>query len=420
MPFRTLSRVRSRASIVTVAAACLALVAGPTAGPASAFKLYRDTTTGAIYSSPAEGRVEHKPFGLDIGFQFFLEYRTELEDRNQPLNTPYAAKNTTTAPYDQFRATRTIMDIRRSFTPTTRGRLVLDTRGSGSDYRAYIRHVIGEIDIPKMSGTLSFGEIGLPTTGYDDAFWGYRVQGTSFTEREGLMTAGDWGVGWNWKPSSLPVTWYTTFTNGEGRTTAEANIGKAVESRLTWKTPVNGLEVSGFGYYSQGGNFTNTPNTGVEIEQSRFGGGVYYKGPGFRIAVTGIVADDMADTYGNAILLLSNSTDNMNRQSVPTTNANRVNQMNSRGWSVMGVLDVPGTDWSVLGRYDYFRPGGEIEDNGHSRYIFGPAWKFNDNMTFVVAYEKLEFERAAITASGNLTANAFDQQRIQVLSEIRF
>lgn len=388
--------------------------------PAEAIKIYRDMETGGLYTAPGENREEFKPFGLDIGFTFFLQYRTELEDRALPLGTAYASKNTTTAPYDVFESTRAIVDLRRSFGSNARGRLVLDHRGASNDYRVYVRHVIGEIDLPSLASTFSFGEISTPTVSYDDAFWGYRVQGSSFLEREGLFTSGDWGIGWNWKPRQYPLEWYTTFTNGQGRTTPEANIGKSIESRLSWKTPIEGLTVSGFGLYTQGGNFTNVPNTGVEIEQSRFGGGIYYRQPFWRLAVTGVVASDMADTYGNAILLLSNSTENMNRQSVPTTNSTRVNEMNSKGWSVMGVLDIPGSEWSIIGRYDTFKPGGEIEDNAHHRYIVGPVYRLNDNITVLLNYEKLEFERAAKAASGNLTANAYDQQRILLQSQITF
>lgn len=386
--------------------------------PAEAIKMYRDMETGGLYTAPGENREEFKPFGLDIGFTFFLEYRSELEDRNLPVGVAYATKNTATAPYDAFAANRTVMDIRRNFGQGRRARLVLDTRGSANDYRVYVRHVIGELDFPSLSSTLSFGEISTPIISFDDAFWGYRVQGTSFTEREGLFTSGDWGIGWHWKPTGLPIDWNTTFTNGEGRTTAEANIGKAVESRLTWKTPIDGLQVSGFGFYAQGGNSVGNPNTGVEIEQTRFGGGLYYRQPFYRIAVSGVVATDNANNYANSILLLSNNVANMNRQSVPTTGA--VNQMNSKGWSTMGVVDIPGSEWSVLGRYDFFQPGGEIEDNGHHRYIFGPAYKVNDHITVLLTYEKLEFERAARTASGNQTANAFDQQRLLLQSLINF
>lgn len=410
-----------RTTTAAIALAALTLVGQQ---PANAIKMYRDLETGGLYTAPGENREEFKPFGLDIGFTFFLQYRSELEDRDQPAGTAYATKNTATAPFDEFSATRTVVDIRRSFGSTRRARLVLDSRGTstpaaGHAYNVYVRHVIGEFDFPSLSSTLSVGEIPLPTISYDDAFWGYRVQGTSFTEREGLLTSGDWGIGWHWKPTGLPIDWNTTFTNGEGRTTVEANIGKTLESRLTWKTPIDGLQLSGFGHYSQGGNFIGNPNTGVGIKQTRFGGGLYYRQPFWRIAATGVWSRDEANSYANAATLLNNNVANMNRQSIPTAGF-ATTEIASRGWSAMGVYDIAGTEWSLLGRYDWFDPGTFYKDNEHSRWLAGPAYKLNDHVTVLATYEVLDFKQGAERASGNITANAFDQSRLLVQAQITF
>lgn len=399
------------------AAAALALCAES----ARAMKLYRDNETGEVYGTPGENREEYKPFGLDMNFQFFLECRNELAARNQPAGTVNATKLTATRPYDAFAATRTIMDIRKSFSPTSRARLVLDNRGATTGgYNVYVRHALGEIDFPSLSSTFAFGEIPLPVVPYDDGFWGYRVQGTSFLEREGIFTSGDWGLGWSTKFQSLPLEWATTFTNGEGRTTAEANSGKSIESRLTWTVPfVNGLAVSAAGSYTYGGNFVNNPNTGVGVTQSRVIGGLYYKKPFWRIGGSYIWTEDQANNYANAALLLNNGSGNMNRQSIPVAGFTD-NTIHGRGASVMGVVDFAGTDWSLLGRVDWFDPWTAYRDNEHTRWIAGPAYQYNENIKFLLTYEELDFKTGAKNASGNLTGQAFDQSRILLQSEIKF
>ncbi len=416
--------------LLAAAVPCLAalLAGGPAATPAAAMKLYRDTATGAVYSTPGEGRTEYKPFGLDIGFQFFLQYDLELEDRNQPAAAPYALKNTTTSPYDNFSATRTIVDIRRAFSKNFRTRLVLDTRGTsqpaaGHSYNVYVRHVYGEFDAPSLVSTFTFGEIGLPLVPYNDGFWGFRVQGTDFLEREGLLTSADWGLGWSYNPPQVPIVWHSTFTNGEGRTTPEMNSGKSFESRLTWTTPVDGLTLTGGLNYATGGNEAGPAagaiNTGVNVRQIRWVGQALFKQPSWRIGATYAWAEDEANTYANAALLLSNSSANMNRQSVPATGY-AINAIKGHGWSLMGAAAVPSTKWTILGRFDWYDPAHHVPDNEHTRVILGPAYKVNDWMTLVATYEALDFEAGAEAASGANTTNAFDQSRLLVQAEIKF
>jgi hypothetical protein len=415
----TLRRPALRGAVAAALAAATLLASAP---EADALKLYRDNETGIIYASPGENREEYKPFGLDIGFLFFLEYRSELEDRDQPAGTAYAGKATTTAPYDAFAATRTVIDFKRSFTKTTRGRLVLDNRGATNgtgSYDVYIRHVIGEVDFPSMNSTFSFGELSTPTVSFEDGFWGNRVQGTNFFEREGVFTSGDWGIGWLTKFQSVPLEWYTTLTNGEGRTTAEANIGKSIETRLSWKTPIDGLSLTSGYQYSWGGNFVGTPNTGVGIRQDRIVGSIHFKKPFWRIGANYMYARDEANSYANAALLLNNGSGNMNRQSIPVAGY-ALTEIASRGGSVSAVVDVPGTDWSLIGRYDYYQPGTFYRDNEHTRWLAGPVYTLNENMRFLLTYEALDFTQRAEQASGNRTANSYDQSRILLQSEIKF
>ncbi len=388
---------------------------------ADAIKFYRDLETGQIYGSPGENREEYKPFGLDIGFQFFLQYSAEIEDRNQPAGTAYAAKTTATRPYDAFAATRTVVDFRRSFTPNTRARLVLDNRGSGNDYRIYVRHVYGEFDFPSLASQLQAGVPSNPVTSYDDSFWGYRVQGSSYTEREQFFAnSADWGLQWRTKFTAVPLTWTSLFVNGEGRTTAEVNSGKMALTHLALDLPMitKGLTLTGAYSYAYGGT-TAWPNTGVGARQSRLHAGLFLKKDIWRIGATYLYAWDEANNYANAITLIGNGVQNMNRQSMPT-GGYALNEIQSRGYNVMGVVDIPGTEWSLMARYDWLQPGTFYRDNDHSRIIAGAAYRVNDNVTVLANYESLDFKNRAELASGNITANAFDQSRVYIQSEIKF
>ncbi len=396
-------------------AVCLSLL--PTQADA---KLFKDKATGMIYATAGENREEYKPWGLDIGFQFFVQYRTELEDRNQPAGTAYAAKNTTTSPYDVFEATRTIMDIKKSFTNTSRARFVLDSRNTAvGNYDLFVRHVYGEQDFPSINSTFLFGEIPMPVIPHSDGLWGYRVQGTIFSEREQYFTSGDWGIGWRTKFSFLPLDWYTTFTNGEGRTTAEVNSGKAIESRLTWKVEqVEGLSISAGGSYLSGGNIVGTANTGVGVRQVRAVGDVFYVRPKWRIGGTYLWTSDEANSWANSVSIIGNSTANMNRQSIPLTGYS-ITKIQGQGFSLMGVVDLS-SRWSVIGRWDTFDPAENVPDNSHDRFMVGPVYRVNDNIKVLANYESLDFNPGAEIASGNITGNAYDQSRLLVQTEIKF
>lgn len=400
-----------------IAAFAALLLVMNTSGPAGAVKFYKDTETGQIFASPGDGRVEYKPFGIDLGFQFFLDYRYELA---RPNTTPRSNQGALTRPYSAFECQRSIIDIKKSFTKNTRARLVLDNRGPANGYAVYVRHVYGEVDLPSYATTFSFGEIPNPLIPYDDGFWGWRVQGSSFLEREGLFTSGDWGIGLAVKPTRVPIEWVTTLTNGQGRTTQELNGGKAVETRLTWKVDqIPGLALNGGLYRSLGGNSgTAASANGADSTSTRYVTSVYFTRPNWRIGAEYVWARDKAGTYGAARALIPNGNAypniNMNQSSVPA-NGYSNNSISGHGYSLLGACDIPGTKFSLLARYDHYKPCG-IDETDHHRYIFGPAYTQNDNVRFLVNWESLKFGNAAKRNS----ANVYDNDRILVQSEIKF
>lgn len=403
---------------MTIAALAALLLVMNASSPANAVKFYKDTETGQVYASPGDGREEYKPFGIDLGFQVFLDYRHELA---RPNTTPRSNQGALTRPYSAFECQRSIIDIKKSFTQNTRARLVLDNRGPANGYAIYVRHVYGEVDLPSYASTFSFGEIPNVLVPYDDGFWGWRVQGSSFLEREGLFAAsGDWGLGLAVKPKSIPLEWVSTLTNGQGRTTQELNGGKAVETRLTWNvSQLPGLQLNGGYYRSLGGNGgTAVSANGADSVSTRYVASVYFKRPNWRVGAEYVWARDKAGSYGAARSLVPNGNTypniNMNQASVPA-NGYGNSGIGGHGYSILGSCDIPGTKFSLLGRCDYYRPCA-VDQTHHYRYIAGPAFTLSDNVRFLVNWEALKFGN---TAKRN-SANVYDNDRILVQSEIKF
>src|SRR4029078_751303 len=102
---------------------------------------------------------------------------------------------------------------------------------------------------------------------FEESIDRYRVQGTMFSEREGLIPgSSDFGLGYL-APLGEYLEVQTGVYNGEGYALAEANRYKSVQGRLTIRPfagrgALNGFRLSGF--YSAGRFARNRPrNLGI-------------------------------------------------------------------------------------------------------------------------------------------------------------
>ena len=111
-------------------------------------------------------------------------------------------------------------------------------------------------NVMKPGSWVRFGLAQTPWLDFEESVNRYRVQGTMFSEREGLIPgSADFGAGYF---SPLPKNYgefHAGVYNGEGFTQAEANKYKSLQGRLTVR-PLPGQGLANYfrisGFYSKG------------------------------------------------------------------------------------------------------------------------------------------------------------------------
>lgn len=408
--------------------ALLALIIVGAAMPASALMLYKDPATGAVFVDSAPNRVSAMPWNIDFWGRSFVQWRGEL------ARDPHAVAAGVTAsdqrrPYNAFEVTRAYFGLRAPLADWGKFEFLFDFRDqtgagaavssaptSASGYHAVIKAAFFEINRPFRNHMIRFGQINLPWIGYEESIWPYRLEGTTFADREGYLTSTDRGVGLIGKlPGLEQVDYNVAFVNGEGYNADEVNTGKTVEGRLTWKpSAIPGLQMTGFGDYrrrtsASGGN-----------HQFAFGSReialiAYTRGPA-------TIAGEYLWTRDPSRADLPAG----NRAAIPASVGGPIE---GRGFSIFGhytlPLDLWKGEWKLLGRWDRFDPDLQTSDNAHDREIVGLSFRPNKSLMFLVSYDRTQQEAGASSSTPGTSATAvgrtaMDRDMIQFQTQIDF
>ncbi len=187
-----------------------------------------------------------------IGMVSFLQYAAELENRDGfntfDMTRGYININGQLSRNVRFRFTP---DIRRITDGSLAGSLVLR-----------VKYGFLQVDNLATQGSwLRFGLHQTPWLDFEERINRYRVQGTVFSEREGLIPgSGDFGVGYLTPLPSGFGEVQAGIYNGEGFTQTDLNKYKSVQVRLTVRPfpkrgLADGLRISAFGtagWYAEG------------------------------------------------------------------------------------------------------------------------------------------------------------------------
>lgn len=226
---------------------------------------------------------------------------------------------------------------------------------------------------------IEFGMVSRPWIDFEQSINRYRVQGTMFLERNGILSSADYGLSFvsllggeldeDYQKNvsrSFPGK-YGSFAigiyNGGGYHAIEKNENKMIDGRLSIR-PVPeilpGLQVSAVGAFGKG-NVGSSPEyktiAGILSYESRIIDltGTYYSGTGFEDG-------GRLDSSGKP----------------PTNN----------GYSLFADLNIPKTSFNLIGRYDSF-----TSDSGFlksERYILGLAYYFFGESKILVDYDRVK------------------------------
>ncbi|HEU5257476.1 MAG TPA: hypothetical protein VFU28_15895 [Vicinamibacterales bacterium] len=303
-----------------------------------------------------------------VGVLSYVQYDAELEHRDGfnvfDLTRGYINVNGQLARNVRFRITP---DVRRATSDTTlSGSLILR-----------IKYAFVELDNFKTERSwVRFGAHQTPWLDFEESIDRYRVQGTMFSEREGLIPgSSDFGIGY-FTPVGKYIDIQTGVYNGEGYAQTDISKQKSVQGRVTLRPfagrgTANGFRLSGF-----------------------FSGGWYAADRPRRL---GIVMGSFEQTHLVGTLQYVKALEN----------PNPIMPRNIWRSGPSGFIEIRQglQGWAALARVDLFDPNQSVADNSQRRIIAGGAYWFgfprNSRVALVATNEQVHYE----PASGRVNEN---------------
>ncbi len=228
---------------------------------------------------------------------------------------------------------------------------------------------------------VEFGLVSRPWIDFEQSINRYRVQGTMFLERYGLLSSADYGIGFvsllggelseeyqKNVSKSLPGRYGSIAVgiyNGGGYHAVEKNENKTLDGRLSLRPVPDylpGLQISFAGAYGKG-NVASSPEhslaAGIISYESRVfdATALYYSGNGFEDG------------------------SRLDQSGKPPAN---------KGYSLFADFNIPGTKLSLIGRYDYFSSGPQNALRESERFIAGIAYHFLENSKILIDYDRIK------------------------------
>ena len=303
---------------------------------------------------------------IRIGVLSYVQYDAELKNRDAfnafDLTRGYVNINGQLSSNVRFRLTP---DVRRVTDSSLAGTLVLR-----------VKYAFVELDNVKAARSwVRFGAHQTPWLDFEESIDRYRVQGTMFSEREGLIPgSSDFGVGY-FTPVGKYVDIQTGVYNGEGYAQTDANKYKSAQGRLTLRPfagrgLANGVRLSGF--YSAGWYAADRPRR------------------------LGIVMGSFEQTHLVGTLQYLKATES------PSAVAPR--DIDRNGSS--GFLEIRQgmNGWAALARLDLLDSDEALGDNSQRRIIAGGAYWFvwpRSRVGLVVTNEQVHYDAAAARPQEN-------------------
>ena len=296
----------------------------------------------------------------------------------------------------QFGVDRGYIVIRHRLTDRISGRITpdvtVDREGDGQgDLKVRLKYAYADFQLPNIAVLtephVEFGLVHRPWLDFEEHLNYYRMQGTMFTERNGLFNSADYGITlfaelggrldaeyrervnarYPGKYGSVAVGVY----NGGGYHAIEQNVNKSLEGRVTLRPlpeVLPGFQVSYHGILGKG-NSVDRPDWTVNQFMVSWESvplvvaGQYYRGRG--------------DSRGSAVDAAGDAL----RQS---------------GYSVFAEVRLP-VPVSVLGRYDYFDPTPDTDGGEEHRVISGVAYHLRGHSKVLIDLDALRRDGRAVS-----------------------
>ena len=264
--------------------------------------------------------------------------------------------------------------------------ITVDKEGDGiGDIELRFKYIYIKYSLPNLGfftkPYVEFGVVHRPWMDFEQKINKYRVQGSMFLERIGILSSADFGFtvvslfggkmdkdyqknvskAYPGRYGSLAFGVY----NGGGYHALENNNNKIVDGRLTIRPlpeVIPGLQFSATGLYGKG-------NTEASPDFSFGAGVVTYESENFIFA--GQYYSGKGNQRGNAIDSLGNS-------------------YSQKGYSAFAEVKIPETPFSIFGRYDKFEREMDLVNFKTDRYIGGITYYFVNGSKVLVDVDSFD------------------------------
>lgn len=352
----------------------------------------------SMFAGPVLAQAQHAlpdwVSRVTIGGVAYLNYQYEMTDgapasRNAfSVTRMYLFANIRPAEHVRFRLTFDTPN--REFAVSTRaGGDTTSVTSEAGKFDVVLKHAYLELsDISTRGLSLRFGMADLPFVGYEERIWTYRFQGPVFADREGYLSSTDLGLGMSYVLSNRVLEGHVNLVNGETWSKPELDRHKDVHARLTLRplaarVTLQGLSLSLIGtagQYRSGDDQTRRRVIAQAAFEHRFGA----------IAADYFRASDPPSQMRARQPSLANSTD-----AVVTARGYSV-----FGWLDLGLFNLP-RGLRLMGRIEHLDPDVNLDENGHTRTIFGIGYRLNDYVHVLLDGESVSYQANAGARAGS-------------------
>lgn len=377
---------------VQAAAADPVVAAGPPAVPATA------PTAPATAPAALPSWLSH----VDLSGVAFLFYRYELTDGAKDFNTFDVGRMYFRAdirPMEHVKFRMTLDAPGREPTTTVQGGVTTVNKDAGK-FDVVLKHAYGELyDVLVPGLSLKFGMHDLPWVPFVEAIWGYRFQGTVFSDREGYLSSTDLGVAASYV---LPGKWveaYFSLVNGETWSKPEVSKHKDVHGRITLRPLASHKVLSGLSLSVLGA--AGRYDSGDDQGRYRFIPQLAFEHKHAAIAVEYLWAQDVPGKLVSRHPSLANSTDSM-------VTAGGLSAFAWLDFGMFGVAD----GLRLMARLDWLDPDTDLDQNSHTREIAGLGYRASKHVEVLADLELVQYDASALAAA--------DEKRIFLHTRVGF
>jgi len=291
---------------------------------------------------------------------------------------------------NQFTVNRGYITFNTRFNSSLSGRITpdvsVDQEGDGAgDLELRLKYAYLKWDLPDMSvlvkPSVEFGLARRPWLNFEESINNYRVQGTMYLARNGVINSADFGLMFMALLGGEMDDHYKQNVNGQypgrygsiafglynggGYHALEQNANKSIEGRLSLRPfpeSLPGFQASYHGVYGKG-NIKEKPDWFVNMG--------YLSWQQERFSVSATYHIGVGNFKGTAVDSMGKSLD-------------------QSGYSLFGEYDIPLLPLSLMARYDCFAQDIDEKDNTDRRYILGLAYHIYNNNRLLIDFDRNE------------------------------